>query len=55
MRKEAKSSEDMEKQLKEMGCLVEQEAVPERLRELAARLRQALMAARGATRQLPDQ
>lgn len=55
MRKEAKTGADMEKRLKEMGCLVHQEAVPERLRELAARLRQALLATRGGPRQPPDQ
>lgn len=52
--KEAKISEDMENQLKELGCLVEKEAVPERLRELATRLREALLATRSAACR-PDQ
>ncbi|WP_207101269.1 hypothetical protein [Paracoccus shandongensis] len=44
----------MEKQLKELGSLVEQEAVPDRLRELAARLREALLATQSAGRRPPD-
>ncbi|MTE01602.1 hypothetical protein GIY56_15040 [Paracoccus sp. YIM 132242] len=54
MGKDAKFDKDMERHLKELGCLVEQEAVPDRLRELAARLREALLARQAAGR-LPDQ
>lgn len=47
---EAEHGTDMDSDLKEWGRLMEREAVPDRLRDLARRLRDAL-----AQRQMPDQ
>lgn len=54
MREDGTIGENMDKQLKELGRLVEQEAIPERLRDLALRLREALLSARPAMRRPPD-
>lgn len=50
-----RSRQEMDKDLQEWGRLMEKEAVPERLRALATRLREALIAARSAKHQPPDQ
>lgn len=49
------SRQEMDKDLQEWGRLMEKEAVPERLRALATQLREALIAARSANHQPPDQ
>lgn len=55
MGKEAKTSGDLEKRLKDLSRRAEHEVVPERLRELAARLLDALLTARSSPRHPPEQ
>lgn len=55
MGKDAKTSGDLEKRLKDLSRRAEQEVVPQRLRELAARLRDALLTARSSPRHPPEQ
>lgn len=52
---EAEFGRDMDKALQEWGRHMEREAVPDRLRKLAARLRDALIAARSTDCQPPEQ